>query len=286
MPRSPTVYSLPPGTTPQQPNAVIGSAMFNSAMDDIAQTFNTVQPVVYGGTGAATIMGANDAFSAQGANIASAATTDIGAATGTFVDITGTTTITGLGTVAAGAERTVRFTGILTLTHNATSLILYSRTNITTYNGLIMRFISLGAGNWMEVSQTPAVVNFTPNPNFGGGVVGIAGTFTGRFTRLGNWVDGNAYFDFTNKGSSVGDFAFGGFSPVARTSPGFWPGTVSNTLNFASMLYFTSASITGGQNAVRLYTSGNGTADVFVLGNVNFTNTSKFAVHFSFECDP
>jgi hypothetical protein len=51
MPRSPTNYSLPPGTTPQQPNTVIGSAMFNSFADDVAQTFNTVTPVEFGGNG-------------------------------------------------------------------------------------------------------------------------------------------------------------------------------------------------------------------------------------------
>lgn len=51
MPRGPTVYSLPPGTTPQAPGDTIASATFNAAMDDIANTFNTPQPVVYGGTG-------------------------------------------------------------------------------------------------------------------------------------------------------------------------------------------------------------------------------------------
>lgn len=51
MPRSPSTYSLPPGTTPQQPNTVISSSMFNAFADDVAQTFNTVQPVAYGGTG-------------------------------------------------------------------------------------------------------------------------------------------------------------------------------------------------------------------------------------------
>jgi hypothetical protein len=51
VPRSPSTYSLPPGTTPQQPNSVISSSMFNAFADDVAQTFNTVQPIVYGGTG-------------------------------------------------------------------------------------------------------------------------------------------------------------------------------------------------------------------------------------------
>ncbi len=90
----------------------------------------------------------------KGADIASATTTDLSTATGDFVDITGTTTITGLGTVTSGVERVVRFTGILTLTHNATSLILPGSANITTANGDTAIFRSLGAGNWKCVSYT------------------------------------------------------------------------------------------------------------------------------------
>ena len=80
--------------------------------------------------------------------IASAATTDIGAATSNSVIVSGTTTITALGTIAAGAERVVQFSGALTLTHNATSLILPGGANINTAAGDVAYFVSLGAGNW------------------------------------------------------------------------------------------------------------------------------------------
>lgn len=92
------------------------------------------------------------ATNAKGADIASATTTDIGAATGEFVDVTGTTTITGLGTIASGIRRVVRFTGALTLTYNATSLILPGNANITTANGDVAMFRSLGSGNWVCTS--------------------------------------------------------------------------------------------------------------------------------------
>lgn len=99
---------------------------------------------------------------AKGSDIASASTTDIGAATGEFIDVTGTTTITALGTIAAGIVRTVRFTGALTLTHNATSLILPGSANITTANGDVAMFRSLGSGNWkcvgyLKQDGTPVV---------------------------------------------------------------------------------------------------------------------------------
>lgn len=84
----------------------------------------------------------------KGSDIASATTTDIGAATGNFVHITGTTTITGFGTVAAGAERVVVFDGALTLTHNGTSLILPTGANITTAAGDAAICVSEGSGNW------------------------------------------------------------------------------------------------------------------------------------------
>ncbi len=90
----------------------------------------------------------------KGADIASASTTDIGAATGNTVDVTGTTTITALGTVKSGTQRIVRFTGILILTHHATSLILPSSANITTANGDVAIFVSLGSGNWKCVAYT------------------------------------------------------------------------------------------------------------------------------------
>lgn len=90
----------------------------------------------------------------KGTNIASAATTDIGAATGDFVHITGTTTITALGTSAAGQTRKIVFDGILTLTHNATSLILPTGANITTAAGDTAVFISEGSGNWRCVNYS------------------------------------------------------------------------------------------------------------------------------------
>ncbi|GEM_PF-3577182 len=92
----------------------------------------------------------------KGANIASASTIDLGAATGTFVDVTGTTTITAIASAAAGVERTVRFTGVLTLTYNATSLVLPTAQNITTAVGDVAVFRSLGSGNWKCVVYTRA----------------------------------------------------------------------------------------------------------------------------------
>lgn len=88
--------------------------------------------------------------------IASATTTNIAGSTSNAIIVSGTTTITGLGTIAAGAERCVQFSGILILTHNATSLILPGAANITTAAGDVAYFVSLGAGNWRCVGYQRA----------------------------------------------------------------------------------------------------------------------------------
>lgn len=93
---------------------------------------------------------------AKGSDIASGSTTNIGAATGNYVVVTGTTTITALGTVQAGTTRAVKFAGALTLTHNATSLILPTGANITTAAGDVAVFVSEGSGNWRCASYMRA----------------------------------------------------------------------------------------------------------------------------------
>lgn len=109
----------------------------------------------------------------QGSDIASASTTDI-CATGTslYAKVTGTTTITSLGTAAAGCWRWITFTGALTLTHNATSLILPGGANITTAAGDVMGAVSEGSGNWRVLAYTTA----------SGGVVGGFSSLTATST--------------------------------------------------------------------------------------------------------
>lgn len=81
---------------------------------------------------------------AHGADVASAGTINLTTATGNLVDVTGTTTITAI-TLLEGAERTVRFTGALTLTNGA-SLVLPGGANITTASGDFAIFRGYGSG--------------------------------------------------------------------------------------------------------------------------------------------
>lgn len=94
-------------------------------------------------TGALNMSGAaiNEA---EGAAVASSATVNLDTATGNFVHITGTTTITAI-TLAQGAERVVVFDGALTLTNSA-NLILPRGTNIAVAAGDVAVFRGEGTG--------------------------------------------------------------------------------------------------------------------------------------------
>jgi hypothetical protein len=105
---------------------------------------------------------AKDNISVHGADVASASTIDLEAATGDLVDVTGTTTITAI-TLSEGHERTVRFTGALTLTHGA-SLVLPGAANITTVAGAFAVFRGYASGVVRCVGYTPAGGNLGVDP--------------------------------------------------------------------------------------------------------------------------
>lgn len=90
--------------------------------------------------------------------VASASTTDLSSGGSNVVAITGTTTITSFGSnaVTTNCLYYVRFTGALTLTYNATSLILPGATNITTAAGDTAIFKYEGSGNWRCLIYQPA----------------------------------------------------------------------------------------------------------------------------------
>lgn len=136
-------------------------------------------------------------LSHKGADIVSAATTDIGAIEGLMHDITGTVTITSFGTVRAGIWKILKFEGILTLTHNATTLILLSGANRTTANGAIGIYISEGSGNWREVSFEDVAMtgSATYNPPSLADAVGTTTTVTVTGAALGDFAEASFSLD-------------------------------------------------------------------------------------------
>lgn len=131
--------SLKDWSTTEASNSPSGSTAISTNLDDNLRAIQT----------AVRYMLARD-------TIASATTCDLGSKDSQSLSVTGTTTITGLGTVSEGIRKKVFFAGALTLTHNATSLILPGGASITTAAGDTAEFESEGSGNWRCLWYTRA----------------------------------------------------------------------------------------------------------------------------------
>lgn len=127
-------------------NKIISMAVVAPAT--LAEDPNGDVPVTRDFTVGRNVTAAGRLDGGQASNLASAATVNIGAANGNYVHITGVVAITAFDSVMAGIEREVVFDGVLTLTHNATSLILPTGQNIQTAAGDMATFRSEGSGNW------------------------------------------------------------------------------------------------------------------------------------------
>jgi len=138
--------------------------------------------------------------------LASATTTDLGNAGSHVVEISGTTTITSFGSNAIYQECLyfIQFEDILTLTHNASSLILPGGANITTAAGdcAIMKYEDYG--NWRCLQYTVAAA--TP----GGGGVTADSTATFTHKTYDTAATGNVFkingATVTEQDNSVQDF--------------------------------------------------------------------------------
>lgn len=120
---------------------------------------NTVTVVRYDGTQWQLVGDVPAPFGAL-TNLASATTTDLGTIASHNINITGTTTITSFGSSATTTFPIykVLFAGALTLTHNATSLIIPGATNITTSANDVAEVMYLGSGNWRVLRYNYAAV--------------------------------------------------------------------------------------------------------------------------------
>lgn len=132
--------SLKSWSSTESSNSPSGSTAISTNLDD---NLRMIQKVM------------RDAIASQD-TIASASTCDIGAKDAGTITVTGTTTITSFGTVSAGITKWLVFSSTVTITYNATSLILPSSANITTQGGDVACFQSAGSGNWRCLSYLRA----------------------------------------------------------------------------------------------------------------------------------
>jgi hypothetical protein len=227
-------------------NAPSGGTTIGTGLDD---NLREIQGVIVRG------------LSHKGADIASATTTDIGAVEGLMHDITGTTTITGLGTVRAGIWKVLKFEGALTLTHNATSLILPGGANITTADGDVAVMYSEGSGNWRCASYVKA----TGKAVIPAAVGDITGLGTGVATFLATPSSANlisAVTDETGTGALVfatsptlvtpalGTPASGNLLSCVGVRSLFWAGSAANAIPQGATRYIGLANANATESAV------------------------------------
>lgn len=89
--------------------------------------------------------------------IASAATTDLGAARANMLRLTGSAAIASFGSAPSGTMRWIWFDGMMSITYNATAMILPTLSSIWTAPGDTATFVSLGGGNWRCLSYNRVV---------------------------------------------------------------------------------------------------------------------------------
>lgn len=117
-------------------NSPQGTESAKGTVDDYFRTHAAFIRQVFDVTAGATV------------TLPSAASVAIGFAASNNIAITGTTTITAFDIAAEGTLRNVQFSGVLTLTHNAASMILPGGVSIVTASGDFGVFKSLGGGSW------------------------------------------------------------------------------------------------------------------------------------------
>lgn len=205
--------------------------------------------------------------------VASAATCDIGAVHGSVIEITGTVTITSLGT-SANKLRYVRFSGALTLTHNGTSLILPGAANITTIAGDTAIFISDGSGNWRcWYYRQASAGSFTPTLLFGGVATGVSYTTQdGKFIRDGNAVHFRLQVTATQSGAS-GNATIGGlpFTGQGLTPVSIWVDNFNALVNKPKQVL---ACVINGTTTIGLYDYDSSTGDTASMTDAFWSSTT------------
>lgn len=216
--------------------------------------------------------------------LSSTGTTDIGSVPQSYVEVTGTTGITSLGSSAStGQLKVVRFAASLTLTHNATSLILPSGANITTAAGDHLVAAYLGGGNWTVVAYSRATGEAVSNPAIpiGSAIPAWVSTEPANYVFCdGRAISRASFPNFVNAvtipQSAVRTSGSAVLTSVADTSQlgAGQPIEGTGIPAATTILSVTSTTITMSANAS---SSGTATATAFPLGNGNGTTTINVA---------
>lgn len=196
--------------------------------------------------------------------LASSATPDIGAISGDYVHITGTTTITGFEASYRGRVITIVFDGILTLTNSGT-LILPTGANITTAVGDAAMFRCESGTTWRCVEY----MRYS-----GSSLGGITGFLSGLNTAAPNATVNVAYLLATG-GSTDKDVAI-----IPTGTGGFMLATPDNTATGGNKRGFQAVDLQLVRNAASQVAAGSYT---FAAGLGNTVDGSYSTIPGGFE---
>ena len=158
----------------------------------------------------------------KGSDISSATSLTLGK-DGNFFDVTGTTTITSIGTQGIGSLITLQFDGALTFTHHSTNLILPGAANITTAAGDIATLYEYASADWRCINYTKAtgkaVLGSGGGAFLGETASGGSGGDSGDIIRVNQQtLDTSQTMAATDNGSCTGPFGIADGVTLTLTS--------------------------------------------------------------------
>ena len=158
----------------------------------------------------------------KGADVASASALPV-LTDGNYFDVTGTTNITSINTTGGpGTLIMLHFDGALTLTHDATDLVLAGAANFTTEAGDEIEFIEYATGDYRMTGWSLA--GTAPGGGGGGaflgeGAAGASVGTSGDIIRLNEQtLDTNQTMEATDNGSCAGPFGIASGVTLSITS--------------------------------------------------------------------
>jgi hypothetical protein len=205
-----------------------------------------------------------DGVSVTWTDIASAATMDVGAVASENLRVTGTTTVTSLGTAASGVTRTLRAAAGFQLTHSA-NIVCPSAANLVLLADDYVRVSSLGGGVWHVTDARVLATTTAPGLMSAADKVKVNGSPTYVSVAAVATTSGTA-FDFT-----------GIPSDAVRISLHFSSVSLSGTDSFLVQLGDSGGFETSGYSGAGTNTTGSGGATV--------ANSSGFVIRSTIAAD-